>query len=64
MSVLASNLQACKEKYGAESVVFYKGESLKHQEIAQYLSHLAFGFGTPKLYFGGEPLPVFCRIGS
>lgn len=47
LDVLASNLQACKEKYGAESVVFYKGESLKHQEIAEYLSHLAFGFGTP-----------------
>jgi len=27
LEVLASNLQTCKEKYGPESVVFYKGES-------------------------------------
>lgn len=47
LEVLASNLQRCKEKYGPESVVFYKGESLKHQEITQYMRHLSCGFGTP-----------------
>jgi anaerobic selenocysteine-containing dehydrogenase len=47
LEVLASNLQTCKEKYGAESVAFYKGESLKHQEIDQYIHHLSYGFGTP-----------------
>ena len=33
--------------YGPESVVFYKGESLKHQEIDDYFRHLSYGFGTP-----------------
>jgi anaerobic selenocysteine-containing dehydrogenase len=47
LDVLASNLQACTEKYGAESVAIYKGESLKHQEIDQYMHHLSYGFGTP-----------------
>ena len=47
LEILASKLQTCKEKYGAQSVVFYKGESLKHQEISQYMRHLSYGFGTP-----------------
>jgi len=47
LEVLASNLERCKEKYGPESVAFYKGESLKHQEIDQYMHHLSYGFGTP-----------------
>ena len=63
LDVLASNLQACKEKYGAESVVFYKGESLKHQEIAQYLSHLAFGFGTPNYISVGSLCQSSAELG-
>ena len=47
LEVLASNLQACKDEYGAGGVAFYKGESLKHQEIDQYMHHLSYGFGTP-----------------
>ncbi len=47
LEVLASNLQTCREEYGPESVAFYKGESLKHQEIDQYMHHLSYGFGTP-----------------
>ena len=43
----ASALQRCKVKHGPQSVAFLKGESLKHQEIADYLRHLAYGFGTP-----------------
>jgi anaerobic selenocysteine-containing dehydrogenase len=54
LEILASNLQNCKEKYGAESIVIYQGEALKHQEIAQYLSHLAFGFGTPNFISVGS----------
>lgn len=45
--LLADRLQRCRQRHGPESVVFYKGESLKHQEISQYMSHLAHGFGTP-----------------
>jgi len=60
LDVLASNLQICKEKYGAESVVFHQGESLKHQEIPQYLSHLAFGFGTPNIISVGS----LCQFSS
>jgi formate dehydrogenase (coenzyme F420) alpha subunit len=47
LAILAERLNSCKQRYGAESVVFYKGESLKHQEISNYMSHLAHGFGTP-----------------
>ena len=54
LEILASNLQNCKKKYGAESIVIYQGEALKHQEIAQYLSHLAFGFGTPNFISVGS----------
>ena len=44
---MADRLSRIRETYGPESVVFYKGESLKHQETDLYLSHLAHGFGTP-----------------
>ena len=47
LDILASNFMRCKRNFGAESVVFCKGEALKHFEIAQYLRHLANGFGSP-----------------
>lgn len=47
LAILADRLDRAKRQHSAESVVFYKGESLKHQEISLYLSHLAHGFGTP-----------------
>ncbi|MDQ7783114.1 MAG: molybdopterin-dependent oxidoreductase [Desulfomonilaceae bacterium] len=47
VEVLVHKLNAAKDKYGPQSVAFYKGESVKHQEIAHYMSHLAFGFGSP-----------------
>ncbi|MGB6065347.1 MAG: molybdopterin-dependent oxidoreductase [Desulfomonilaceae bacterium] len=47
LDILASNFVRCKANFGAESVVLCKGEALKHFEIAQYLRHLANGFGTP-----------------
>lgn len=47
VEVLAQNLDRAKEKFGPESVAFYKGESVKHQEITQYMSHLAYGYGSP-----------------
>lgn len=47
LDILASKLLRCREEFGAESIVFYKGEGLKHFEIAQYMRHLANGFGSP-----------------
>lgn len=47
LDVLASNFLRCKRDFGAESVVLLKGEGLKHFEIAQYMRHLANGFGSP-----------------
>jgi len=47
MDLLASQFVRLKNQYGPESVVVYKGESLKHQEIAEYLKHLTFAFGSP-----------------
>lgn len=63
LEVLASNFRRCKEKYGAESVVIYEGESLKHQEITQYLSHLAFGFGTPNFISVGSLCQFSVELG-
>jgi len=63
LEILASSLQTCKEKYGAESVVFYQGESLKHQEIPQYLSHLAFGLGTPNIISVGSLCQFSVELG-
>ncbi|WP_163340322.1 molybdopterin-dependent oxidoreductase [Desulfopila sp. IMCC35008] len=47
ISILAQKITETKSAYGAESICFYKGESLKHQEIAYYLKHLAYGIGSP-----------------
>ena len=63
LEILASNLQSCKEKYGAESIAVYEGESLKHQEITQYLSHLAFGFGTPNFISVGSLCQFSVELG-
>jgi formate dehydrogenase (coenzyme F420) alpha subunit len=47
LEVLTSNLRRCRDEYGPQSVVFYKGESLKHQEVDDYFRHLSHGFGSP-----------------
>ncbi|MEJ2718569.1 MAG: molybdopterin-dependent oxidoreductase [Deltaproteobacteria bacterium] len=47
LDVLASNFQRCKREFGPESVDFFKGEGLKHFEVAQYMRHLTNGFGSP-----------------
>lgn len=47
LAILADRFDRTRQKHGPESVVFYKGEALKHQEISLYMSHLAHGFGTP-----------------
>jgi anaerobic selenocysteine-containing dehydrogenase len=47
LDTLASRLQRAKDDFGPESTVFYKGEGLKHFEVAQYMRHLANGFGSP-----------------
>jgi len=47
MDLLASQFVRLKNQFGPESVVVYKGESLKHQEITEYLRHLTFAFGSP-----------------
>jgi len=47
LDVLAENLLRSKARFGPESVVFYKGEALKHQQNAHYMRHLAYGFGSP-----------------
>jgi anaerobic selenocysteine-containing dehydrogenase len=47
LDVMASKFSRIKQEYGPQSVVLYKGESLKHQEIAEYMRHLSYGFGSP-----------------
>ncbi len=63
LEILASNLQICKDKYGPQSIVFYKGESLKHQEITQYMRHLSHGFGTPNFISVGSICHYALAIG-
>lgn len=47
LELMASKFSGLKGQYGPQSVVFYKGESLKHQEITEYIRHLSYGFGSP-----------------
>ncbi len=47
LDVLAANFLRVKENYGAQSAVFFKGEAVKHLEVALYMRHLANGFGSP-----------------
>lgn len=47
VNLLASKVLQSKVRFGPQSVVFYKGEALKHFEIAEYMRHLASGFGSP-----------------
>ncbi|WP_031483270.1 molybdopterin-containing oxidoreductase family protein [Maridesulfovibrio frigidus] len=47
MDVLAEKFAESRDQYGPESICLYKGESLKHQEVAAYMKHLAHGLGSP-----------------
>ncbi|MFH1114478.1 MAG: molybdopterin-dependent oxidoreductase [Pseudomonadota bacterium] len=47
VDVMAEHFLRFKQESGAESVAFYKGEGLKHFDAAQYMRHLANGFGSP-----------------
>ena len=47
VDIMAREFDRCRQKYGAQSVAFLKGESLKHQEIKSYMKHLAHAFGSP-----------------
>lgn len=47
LDIAASKLLRARKDFGPESVAFYKGEGLKHFEVAHYMRHLANGFGSP-----------------
>lgn len=47
LEIMVSRLNSVRDRFGPESVIFYKGEALKHFEISQYMRHLSRGFGTP-----------------
>lgn len=46
---IAEKFLAYKEEFGAESVLFYKGTG---RDIAPWISHLAWSFGSPNVVFG------------
>jgi anaerobic selenocysteine-containing dehydrogenase len=46
IDLLAEKLRRSKQESGAQSICFYKGESLKHQESTAYLRHLCNGLGS------------------
>ncbi len=46
IDILAEKLSLAKEASGPQSICFYKGESLKHQESTAYLRHLCNGLGS------------------
>jgi len=54
VDILAEKIRAGQESYGAESLCFYKGESLKHQESTAYLRHLCNGLGSPNYHSVGS----------
>ncbi len=46
IDLLAEKLSRAKQESGPQSICFYKGESLKHQESTAYLRHLCNGLGS------------------
>jgi anaerobic selenocysteine-containing dehydrogenase len=63
LGILAHNLEKTRKWHGPESVVFFKGESLKHQEIAEYLRHLSHGFGSPNYMTVGSLCHFALQLG-
>ena len=49
LEIMAEHFTRIKAESGPESVAFFKGEALKHQESTLYMRHLAYGFGSPNL---------------
>ncbi|MBU2510759.1 molybdopterin-dependent oxidoreductase [bacterium] len=47
IALLAEKIRSGKQKHGAQSIAFLKGESLKHQEISGYIRHLTHALGSP-----------------
>lgn len=47
IALLAEKIGTAQKACGPESIVMYKGESLKHQESTAYLRHLCHGLGSP-----------------
>lgn len=47
VDTLVDHLLRVRDRYGPQSVIFYKGEALKHFEATQYIRHLANAFGSP-----------------
>ncbi len=47
LDLMCERFETSRRAYGAQSVAILKGESLKHQEVTNYIHHLAHGFGTP-----------------
>lgn len=54
VDILAEKIRRARDTHGAQSVCFYKGESLKHQESAAYLRHLCYGLGSPNYHSVGS----------
>lgn len=47
IGILVDNILRVRDRYGPQSMVFYKGEAAKHVDVTQYMRHLANGFGSP-----------------
>lgn len=59
---IAEKFNGYKEQFGAESVIFYKGTG---RDIAPWISHLAWSFGSPNVVFGLSGCACFVpRIAS
>lgn len=54
LGISVEKINHSRQVYGAQSVAFLKGESLKHQEISDYMKHLAHGLGTPNYFSIGS----------
>lgn len=47
VETLATAFTSSKDSYGPESIALLKGESLKHQEIRDYMAHFTHALGSP-----------------
>lgn len=50
LDILAQKLAAVAREHGPESLAFYKGEALKHQEVTSFMKHFALALGSPNYY--------------
>ena len=50
LDILAQRLKQAAKEHGPQSLGFYKGEALKHQEVTAFMQHFSYALGSPNYY--------------